>query len=66
MNTKEWKWWFINDHTGIFNKNILKSFYPSEIIYVDKSFSEWYGLGGDCINLGLPDYVQIDHKIDAG
>ena len=54
---KEWKWQFINNQTGGFNKNTLERFYPLDILSVDKSFSRWYGLGGDWINLGIPEYV---------
>ena len=63
---KEYKEQFINDHTGRFNKNVLARFYPSEILYVYKIFSGWYGLGSYWINLGLLDYVKIDRKTYYG
>ena len=41
-------------------------FYPSERLCVDEIFRIWYGLGGECINLSLPHYVQMDRKPYAG
>ena len=32
---------------------------------MDESYSRWYILGGECINLGLTHYVQMDCKKDA-
>ena len=29
---------------------------------MDEIFSSWYGLGGDWINIGLPQYVHKYHK----
>ena len=29
-------------------------------------FSRWFSLGGDLINIGLPYYVQMDHKTYDG
>jgi hypothetical protein len=36
------------------------------VLCVDKSFSRWYGLGGHWINIGLPHYVAMERKPEAG
>ena len=33
---------------------------------MDESISRWYGLGGSWINMGIPHYVAIDRKPEAG
>ena len=50
----------------IFNLHREDSFIPSEWICVDDSISRWYGLGGGCINIGLPMYMAIDRKAENG
>ena len=55
-----------NEHIDNFNKHGMERLSPSEIICVDEIFSRWYRLGGEWINLGLPQYVHIDHKTDYG
>ena len=39
---------------------------PSDTTCVDESISRWYGLGGHWIDVGLPHYVSIDRKPEAG
>ena len=39
---------------------------PSDRICVDKSISRWYGLGGNWINIGLPNYVAMERNPDNG
>ena len=33
---------------------------------MDEIFIRWYVLGGDWINLGLPNYMHMDKNPDAG
>ena len=40
-------------------------FTPSTMIYVDKSLSRWYGIGGEWINSGLPMQVLIYCKPES-
>ena len=44
------------------NEHRLERVTLSDLICVDESISRWYGLGGHWIDLGLPQYVAIDHK----
>ena len=63
---KEWEWQLVNDHIKIFKSHRLKKLSPQEGLYLDVSFSRWYGFGGDWINPGMPNYVQMDHKPQYG
>jgi hypothetical protein len=37
-------------------------FCPLEMITIDESMIQWYGIGGHQINAGLPNYVEIDFQ----
>ena len=41
-------------------------FIPGYCICADKSISRWYGLVGECINIGLPMYVATECKPNNG
>ena len=58
----EHRWMLINDMVDIFNQHREDNFIPSEWICADESISQWYGLGGHWINIGLPMYVAIDRS----
>ena len=66
MSIKEWEWQLVNDHIENFNNHRLKRLYPSYRLCVNESFSRWYVLGGDCINLGMKQYVQMACNPDTG
>jgi hypothetical protein len=52
--------------SNVFNEWRASNFVPSDLICIDESFSRWYGVGGDSINVGLPHYVAMDRKPEAG
>ena len=33
---------------------------------MDEILIRWYILGGDCINIGLPNYMHMDHNTHSG
>lgn len=43
-----------------------KLFTPSDLLCVDESMSRWYGQGGICLNLRLPQCISIDCKPENG
>ena len=49
----------INEHRQTF-------LHPSDTICFGESFSCWYGLGGDWIDIGLPYFVSLDSKPESG
>ena len=49
-----------------FNNHREVSIIPLATICVDESMVRWYGLGGDWINMGLPQYITIDRKPESG
>ena len=46
--------------------HIISRHSTSDRLCEDEIFSIWYGLGGDWINLGLPNYVNMDRNTDDG
>ena len=66
MNLKEWEWRLVNDHINKFNNHRLARFCPSERLGTDESFGRWFGLRGDWVNLGIPNYVHMNCKTDSG
>jgi Transposase IS4 len=60
------RWSLVDDFVTNFNQYRINRFIPSDSICVDESMSRWYGLGGSWINIGLPHYMAIDRKPDAG
>ncbi len=66
MRHEQWRWMLVDDFVDAFNRHREEFFTPSDRICVDESFSRWYGLGGFWINKGLPQYVSMDRKPEAG
>ena len=62
MPSSTYRWLLIDNFVDNFNKYWASNFTPLERICVNESMSRWYGLGGNWINMGLPQYVAIDHK----
>ena len=62
MSHEHWRWMLIRDFVDRFNEHRSTWFIPSKRICVDESMSEWYGLGGNWISMGLPVYVAIERK----
>ena len=56
----------VNDHVSNFNKNRARDYHPSYSICVDESMFRWYGIVGHQINVGLPQYIEIDRKPENG
>ena len=52
----------VNDFVKKINKYWASYYVTSGLIYVGESMYKWYGLGGHCINMVLPMYVEIDLK----
>ena len=50
----------VDDHVANFNKNRARDYHPSYYICVDESMSRWYGIGGNWINDGVPQYIEIE------
>ena len=57
------RWMHVDDFIADFNHHRRNNFRPTEIICVDESMSRWYGIGGDWINEGLPQYIAMDRKV---
>lgn len=66
MSHERYRWCLVQDFVDRVNEHRSTHFYPSDIICVDESISRWYGLGGSWINTGLPMYVAMDRKPEAG
>jgi Transposase IS4 len=66
MSSEQYRWMLIDDFVDRFNEHRSQTFVPSDLICVDESFSRWYGQGGHWINHGLPHYVEMDRKPEAG
>jgi hypothetical protein len=66
MSSEEYRWLLVEPFVDIVNDHREKFFKPSSVLCADESFSRWYGLGGDWINIGLPMYVAYDRKPEAG
>ena len=66
MSSETYRWKLIDDFVDNYNKHRASTFVPSHLVCVDESMSRWYGLGGNWINMGLPNYVAIDRKPENG
>ncbi len=66
LTHERWSWMLVDDFVNNFNTWRQSNFIPGELLCIDESMSRWYGLGGDWINIGLPNYVSIDRKPDNG
>ena len=49
-----------------FKKNREDSFIPQEWICVDDSISQWCGIGGSWINIGISMYIVIGSNPENG
>ena len=52
-------WMLVNSFVEIFNEYRVYIIYLSHLVYIDQSIYQWYGHGGESINIGLPMYVAI-------
>eukprot|EP00977_Amphora_coffeiformis_P022944 scaffold11978_cov153-Amphora_coffeaeformis.AAC.1 len=66
MSSEDYRWMLVDDFVSFINVEREKFFNPSSELCVDESMVRWYGIGGDWINEGLPMYVDIDRKPEAG
>ena len=66
MSSERFRWMLVDDFVQNINNHRAANFDPGDRICVDESMSRWYGLGGHWINAGLPMYVCIDRKPEAG
>lgn len=66
MSSAKYRWTLVQDFVDAINNHRRNNFRPSELICVDESISRWYGLGGNWIEIGLPQYVAIDRKPESG
>lgn len=66
LPSAEYRWRLVDDFVHAFNFHRKLRFEPSENICVDESFSRWYGHGGAWIDKGLPHYVSLERKPEAG
>ena len=64
--SEQYQCMLIDDHVSNFNKNRSRNYHPSYSICVDESISIWYGIGGNWVNDGLPQYIEIDRKPENG
>jgi hypothetical protein len=60
MSSEQHRWRLVVDFVKTFNDHRAETFVPSDKICVDELISHWYGLGGYWINVGLPQYVEIE------
>ena len=65
MDHSSWRWMLVDGWIQRVNEWRASNFVPSDLIWIDESFSHWYGLGGDWINVGLPHCVAMDRKPEA-
>ena len=56
----------MDDLIEAFNDYRSASYSTSDQICVEKSISRWYGLGGHWINIGIPNYVEMERNPDNG
>eukprot|EP00977_Amphora_coffeiformis_P024561 scaffold16227_cov128-Amphora_coffeaeformis.AAC.1 len=66
VNSEDYRWMLVDDFVAYINDEREKFFHPSSELCVDESIVQWYGIGGDWINEGLPIYVDIDRKPESG
>ena len=60
------RWGMNRDFIVAINDHRASHVIASQTIFADDSMSGWYGLGGDCIETGLPHYVVMDWKPENG
>jgi hypothetical protein len=66
MQAKDYWWMLVDGFVEAFNKQRENYFELSTEMCVGESISWWYGQGGNWINIGLPQYVAIDHQPENG
>ena len=66
VSSENYRWMLVEQFVQNFNMHRAKRFFPGEVLCADESISRWYGLGGQWINAGLPQYVALDRKPHNG
>ncbi len=66
MSSEMFRWKLVDGFINNYNAYRASNFVPSEQICVDESMPRWFRLGGNWINIGLPQYVAIDRKPEDG
>ena len=66
MSSVQHRWTLVNDFLEAINRHREAFVLASDTISVDESISRWYSLRGHLIDVGLPHYVSIDRKPEAG
>ena len=62
----EHRWQLVDGFVERFNEYRKRMYSPTHMICVDESMIRWYGIGGSYINMGLPQYVDMDRKPEKG
>ena len=60
------RWLLVSGFFDAINEHKKATIHPGHTLCLDEGFSRWYGLGGSWIDVGLPHYVAIDRKPEAG
>lgn len=60
------RWKLIDEFVIAINEHREENFSPSHFICVDESMRCWYGVGGNWIWFGLPNYIPMDRKPENG
>ena len=66
MSHAEHRWQLVDGFVERFNAHRERIYSPTHLICVDESMIRWYGLGGSYINIGLPQYVEMERKPEKG
>jgi hypothetical protein len=61
-SSRKYQWRLVDDFITEFNKHWCACFHLAEMITIDKSMIQWYGIGRHWINAGLPNCVAINRK----
>ncbi len=66
MSHKEHRWTLVDGFVAKFNAYREQMYSPTHLICVDELMIRWYGLGGSYINIGLPQYMEMERKPEKG
>ncbi|KAL9179705.1 hypothetical protein ACHAXT_008995 [Thalassiosira profunda] len=66
MSSKRYRWMLLDDHIRNYNEHRAKTFSPGGELVIDETIVRWYGLCGAYVNIGLPQYVEMERKPDNG